>query len=555
MWNCKRASAPNWRNWPQIFCNRPLDCGGLSAVLHADIVRPMPDANGTTALVREIPSLAGAQQQPATYRRERKIVFLMCLLAAIHVFVFSAAFPFFNNVDEPIHFDLVMKYSHGYVPRKLETISADSAAYLALFNSCAYFGTPDKFPGNQMPSPLWTEPTEKMRQDFAITSAAWQLQKNYEVSQPPLYYALAGIWWHAGKWLGFHDGRLLFWLRFLNILPMIGLIWLAWFAAQLVFPENFFLRLGPPALIVFMPQTAFYSIGNDILSPLCFGLTFVFLVQWLSSETPSVRMGAATGLAFAATWLTKTTNLPLLIVVTASVLLKTWFSFAKVKWRSALPLLAFFCCAVPSIAVWMLWCKSNYGDLTGSNLKANYFGWTMKSFPEWRHHPIFSPAGVWTYLSGQLSTFWQGEFFWHDHPMAWPKSNFIFTALSLALLIPALPASFRAIPPAQRNALWLSMACFMAALGFFGMMSTVYDFHACPNPSREHPYFQAGRMILGMLIPFLLFFVYGLDRALNKFGNTVKFVTLGTMILGMLALEIATDWPAFSNPFNWYHLP
>src|ERR1700734_2306906 len=140
---------------------------------------------------------------------------LLCLLAAIHVFVFSTAFPFFNNVDEPMHFDLVVKYSHGRVPRGAENVSADSAAYITLFNSCAYFGTPDKFPDNRMPSPPWTESSDKMKRDFAVTCAAWQMQDNYEVSQAPLYYALAGLWWDIGKAIGFHDGRLLYWLRFL----------------------------------------------------------------------------------------------------------------------------------------------------------------------------------------------------------------------------------------------------------------------------------------------------------------------------------------------------
>jgi hypothetical protein len=37
---------------------------------------------------------------PQSESNESKWVFLFCLLAAIHVFVFSAAFPFFNNVDE-----------------------------------------------------------------------------------------------------------------------------------------------------------------------------------------------------------------------------------------------------------------------------------------------------------------------------------------------------------------------------------------------------------------------------------------------------------------------
>ena len=39
---------------------------------------------------------------------ERNGVLLLCLFAAIHVFIFSTAFPFFNNVDEEAHFDLVV---------------------------------------------------------------------------------------------------------------------------------------------------------------------------------------------------------------------------------------------------------------------------------------------------------------------------------------------------------------------------------------------------------------------------------------------------------------
>jgi hypothetical protein len=35
------------------------------------------------------------------------------------VFLFSAAFPFFNNVDEQAHFDTVYKYARGYLPREI----------------------------------------------------------------------------------------------------------------------------------------------------------------------------------------------------------------------------------------------------------------------------------------------------------------------------------------------------------------------------------------------------------------------------------------------------
>jgi len=488
--------------------------------------------------------------------QERYVVWLLCMLGAVHVMIFSAAFPFFNNVDEPIHFDLVLKYSHGQVPRKMDSLSADSAAYLSLFNSCAYLGTPDMFPGNQMPPPPWTEPVKQMQRDFVVNSAAWQQQQNYEVSEPPLYYGVAEVWWKMGRGIGFHDGRLLYWLRFLNILQVIGLVWLAWVAARLAFPDKPFLRLGPAALVAFMPQTAFYSLGNDMVSALCFGATFIFLAQWLASEKPSPRLGALTGLAVAATWLGKATNLPLVMVAVAAVLFKTWQLFPRMKWRATLPALAFICCAVPPIAGWAVWCKLNFGDFTGSKIKMDHLGWTVKPFSEWWHHPIFSPQGVWTYLSGQLGTFWQGEFDWHAQPLFLPGSNLIYTVLSMALLAVALHGLFRAeLSPRQRNALWLGVASCAAALVFFALCSIIYDFHDCPNPSREHPYFQAGRMILGMLIPFLLLLVYGLDRVLARGKEGTKFVVLGGLIALMQVTEVVTDYPVFFNEYNWFHLP
>ncbi len=521
--------------------------------------------------------------------KEKKIVLLLCLLAAIRVFVFSAAFPFFNNVDEPAHFDLVLQYSHGRVPRQVENTSKEASIYLALFCSCAFFG-PTFGP---IPPPPWTQPVEKMQKDLAFNSAGWQMQKNYEDFQPPLYYAIAGFWWDLGKWIGLSGGRLLYWLRFLNILPVAGLVWLGYCLAALIFPRNAFVTLGVPLLLAFMPQTAFYSIGNDVLSPLCFGAVFFCLIKWWSTGQPARRreenggeanfgareapapfrgnsalkpsaaLGAATGLAFAATYLSKTTNLPLLAVALAALAAITWRSAARQRFRETLPALAAFCvCAAPFILSWMIWCKLNFGDLTGSRMNMNYFGWTVKPFNEWWHHPIFSIPGFWTYLRGQFGTFWQGEFAWFHppaaHPMALPGTDTAWTVLSLALLAAALPIAIRPraeFAPFQRRAVQLSFVCVLAALGFFALTSIMYDFHNAPNPSHDRPYFHAGRLLLGMLIPFLLLCICGMDRLLCRFGNSTKFVALGLMVSLMFALEIATDWPAFGNAYNWFHLP
>ncbi len=55
-------------------------------------------------------------------RHERKLILLLCAIAALRVFTFCAAFPFFNNVDEQAHVDLVMKYARGDVPREFGSL-------------------------------------------------------------------------------------------------------------------------------------------------------------------------------------------------------------------------------------------------------------------------------------------------------------------------------------------------------------------------------------------------------------------------------------------------
>jgi hypothetical protein len=56
-------------------------------------------------------------------RWETPLIATLCVVAALRVFIFSASFPFFNNLDEQNHADLTLKYARGYWPReRLERI-------------------------------------------------------------------------------------------------------------------------------------------------------------------------------------------------------------------------------------------------------------------------------------------------------------------------------------------------------------------------------------------------------------------------------------------------
>ena len=487
--------------------------------------------------------------------RERKIIFLFCLLAAIHIFIFSATFPFFNDVDEILHFDLVVRYSNGDIPHVIDPFCPEAFSYFVLFHTVEYFLPPDSQPPQP---PAWTLPVEKGVSLVLSRRASWSKIMNCEVAQPPLYYTVTGLWWRLARALGFHDGPLLYSVRFLNIFFVGMLIWLGYLEARLVFPENIFVRLGVPALIAFIPQGAFYAIQSDVLSPVCFGAAFICLTNFLRAEVPDLRLGIFTGLALAATFLTKMSNLPLLAVSALIILFKTAQLAKAGKLRASFTSLgALALCAGLPMACWLAWCRHTFGDFSGTAAKIKYLGWTYKPFAEWWHHPIFTLHGAWTFLSGLMATFWRGEFLWHGQPLASPVADMIYFALSILLvgvaLLNLLP-QFKAATAPQRQTLWFGFWCFASAVTFLGFLSIIYDFHDCFYPSREHPYFTSGRLMLGALIPFLLLFVFGLDRALKKFGNAAKFSALAAIILFMLITEIAVDWPIFPNDYNWFHM-
>ena len=480
------------------------------------------------------------------------VAFILGALAAAHVFFFAAAFPFYSVVDEQMHVDLAVHYSHADLPRSLTSPDTNALPFLALYGSPEFLQTE-----GPIAPPPWKEPMDTVREKLLGKMAAYQEKfLNHEASQPPLYYTLAGIWWRLGKMLSLDGLTLLYWLRFLNVPLILALVWLGWMAARSFFPENNFIQVMVPAFIVCLPQTTFYAVNNDILSPLAFGAVFLLLLKFCGSEKPGHGLAAATGLALAATFLTKISNLPLLAVAGLFLALKILGTLWRGKGTFAPVLVLLLCAAVP-MATWMMWCQTNFGDPTGAAQKVKFLNWADKPVSEWLHHPLFTTDGFWYFLKTNLATFWQGEQLWHRQPLANPAIDSAYVVLTLgalALTLAALLYPRSGFTTQQRTAVAFCFLCFFAMLGFFALLSVKYDFQDCFYPSREHPYFTSGRLMLGMLIPFLILFTAGLDRLMKNFAATTKFVLL-VMLLGfMLASEFATDSPVFDSAYNWFNM-
>ena len=466
---------------------------------------------------------------------------------------------------------MVVKYSRGHLPRAIEPLGEESSQYILAYGSPEFITPPQSYPDGRYPIPFWAQhvsaASEAGRREAAFqqASASWlQLEEianwqNYESPEQPLYYALAGLWWHVGQWCGQTGLHLIYWIRFLNILIVVALVWVGYVAARLVFPDNFWLRLGVPAMLAFFPQQAFSSIENDVLSPLCFGVAFICLIRIARAEQPGNGLAIATGLALSATFLVKMSSLPLLGVSALAVLLKIWHLHKARKLRAVLPtfILLFFCAVLP-VAGWLAWSKYAFGDFTGSAAKLHFLTWTVKPFNEWWHHPIFTPQGFWVFMSGLLVGFWQGELWWHGQSLTLPAVNALYVISSLIFIGLAAASLHPKTTTATKTrcySLWLSFWLCVAGVAFLAFLSIIYDFGICMYPSRGYPFMTAGRLILGALIPFLLLFLYGMDYLLRGAKNKWLWpAALSGMILFMLISEIITDWPVFFSRYNWYHL-
>jgi hypothetical protein len=490
---------------------------------------------------------------------------LLCVAVALRIFIFSAAFPFFSNIDEDLHFDLITQYSHAQVPRSFDRLKEETLNWIVPYASPEFLFPAEHFAVGKFPTPLWKEPWEKVEPEIAATRAAWSSEINFESSQPPLYYALASLWWWIGRHIGLVGIESLYWLRFLNSAVMAIVVWLGYAATRAIAPDRLELRIGVPLLVAFIPQNVFYAMNNDVLSPLCFGVLFLCVLQWLRTNNPNLLLGAATGVAIASCYLTKLSNLPL-IVIAAVVILARLVAIGRRTPRAGLiALSALILCAAIPIASWIVWLKLQFGDLTGSTAKIAFLDWTRKPFIEWWQHPIFKPAGLWVFWSDLIASFWRGEVEWHGERFHWQIADHLFAISSLVFIAAAILGLRKhfALSTFQRQAIAVAILTVAAGIGFLGLLSIQFDFGTCVNPSRSHPYFTSGRLLSGAIIPFALSYVYGISclcrSATSIFGqhrwigSASSLVVLGAIVLFSQVSEIFITHPVFVSEHNWFH--
>ena len=487
-------------------------------------------------------------------RKLRWIIFGLCAAAAIRVFVFAAAFPFFNNVDEQAHVDLVVKYSHAKPPRGIEPFAPEAALYFAVYSSPEYFVKPEQY-GGQYPPPNWLVSPEDRQKILDDEIPFWESRLNHESGEPPLYYALAGGWMNLGRVFGLRGLSLLYWVRFLNIAFAAALVGTGFTATRSTLPNNQFLQIGVATLLAVWPQSAFYSVQGDALSPLCFGIAFLGLSKIFQRDRSGIAVPIWTGLAIAATCLVKTSNLPLPLIATIAIALR--ISLSARKGTPALITLGLFLLSVAvPLGIWFAWNHHNFGDLTATQSKIELLGWTRKPFSQWWSHPIFTIHGIKEFWPGLSASFWRGEFVWGLQRMAYAAAD-AFYAISSAVVILATGAFLQrrgSKENDQRFILWVALLSFLSLVAFLVLLSISLDFGHCPYPSQEHPYFTSGRLLNAAAVPFFLLFVYAIDQFSSWTKREwVRWTLLGATALFLTVSQLQVNAPAFSSQYNFFH--
>ncbi len=180
----------------------------------------------------------------------------------------------------------------------------------------------------------------------------------YEFHQPPLYYLLATPFYLLG------DGSLTV-LRLVSVVLGAGVVILAFFVANTIFPKNLALTGGTMALVAFVPMhTAILaSVNNDALAELLLAGVLLLLARRMTAATPpTVAQDIILGVMLGLGLVTKTTVYIAVVLVGVAVLLPVLGSKITIR-KFAGQVALIFGLALLIAAPWYLRNAGLYGSL------------------------------------------------------------------------------------------------------------------------------------------------------------------------------------------------
>ena len=101
----------------------------------------------------------------------------------------------------------------------------------------------------------------------------------------------------------------------------------------------------------------------------------------------------------------------------------------------------------------------------------------------------------------------------------------------------------------------LSIIYIILSILFLVILSVIYDFGPCIYPSPELPYFDAGRLMIGMLIPFLILYLDGLRVILERISQRLNlFIVVFLISIFVSHYETVSLIMVMKSKYNWFYL-
>jgi hypothetical protein len=485
-------------------------------------------------------------------RYERWAIAALAAFAFIRVLLFAGAYPFFTNVDEHRHVDMVLKYAGGALPHpERATYQPEMGRLLATYGSPEYIQPA----GRALQPPLWEAAPQARAQRIAANEGAFRGATNLENFQSPAYYALGGAWLVLGRTLGLEGGRALYWVRGLNAMALAGLVLCAALLVRTTHPGRPLLAWGVPALVACAPPDALFYVTGDGVSMFAGGAAFAVWVTLARLPGAPLSVYAATGLLSAFAFLVKAPNLVLLAGLGGLLLEAQRAGTLRARAPALGLLVAGF--ALP-VGAWMARCLALTGSALGTGPKVTGLGWGVRPLAEWLGHPLFSPGGAWVFLRDLVPMFWRGEVVWNRQVLAVPAAD-VFYGVTTVLFLGLALAGWRKSAAIARRAEGFALVVGLGSVAVLAVLSLRFVFGENTNPSATHPYFVQGRLIAGAWLPFALLYVRGLEVAVSALPaalrDRVGFLALGLVLAVCLGSEAWLAGPAFASVYNVFHLP
>lgn len=485
----------------------------------------------------------------ASFRtREGAWVLGLALLAGLRIGAHALAFPFFSNVDEYRHFDVVLKYSRGALPgAEPVPYESETAEYIGRFGSPEYLWDASRGAAPTPRAELAPRRIAAMRRYLAG-------RHSLEAPQPPLYYASAGAWFALGRALGLEGLALLYWLRSLSFGVGCALVLVSWAGLRAIHPREPLLRLGVPALLASIPQDCLYYVTSDLFSPWLGAAALLAALRLMRDPAAGVRTAAFAGAWLAAAGLAKYPNLAL----ASGSALACALALRGGAWRArGRAWLAYWAAALLPLLLWWLRNRWLGGSLTGTDFKVERLGWSRQVWPAHLAHPIFTPEGAWAFVSELLPRLWRGELAWQRAELALPAADAFYLAVSLLALAAAVASIARRGPRSSRAEETAALLCVASSVALLGLLSLLFVFGEDTSPSRAYPYFANGRLMAGALLPFAWLVVRGIEGwaslAPAAWREALGWSLLALVIAVCWSSELALDRPVFASAYNAFH--